>query len=103
MNILVTTEAVSGQAQAMWLDAISAVAFKLCVYWHVISQGQYFFFKHYLHSQSYLKYQNDFRSASPKSQVQDESTVFCLVAPLHETGNVSDQKHSACHALWNDV
>jgi hypothetical protein len=27
-----SAEAVSGQAQAMWHDAISVVAFKLCVY-----------------------------------------------------------------------
>jgi hypothetical protein len=39
---------VSGQAQAMWHDAISVVAFKLCVYWHVISQGQRIFIvEHY--------------------------------------------------------
>jgi hypothetical protein len=34
---------VSEQAQAMWHDAISVVAFKLCVYWHVFSQGQHIF------------------------------------------------------------
>jgi len=103
-HVVDCAETVSGQAQAMWPDAITAVAFKLCVNWHIFSQGQCFFIvEQYLHSQSYLKYQNDFRSAFPKSQVQDESTVFCSVTSFHETGSVSDQKHSACHALWNDM
>lgn len=62
-------------------------------------RGSVFIVEHYLHSQSYLIYQNDFRSAFPKSQVQDESTVFCSVAPFRETGSVSDQNHSVCHAL----
>jgi hypothetical protein len=30
-------EAVLGQAQAMWPNAISTVAFKLCVYWHLFT------------------------------------------------------------------
>ena len=49
-----------------------------------------FIVEHNLQSQSYLKCQDDFSSAFPKSQVPDKSTAFHSVACFHETGSVSD-------------
>jgi len=57
--------------------------------------------EHYRQSPSYLKYQDDFRGALPKSQVPGKSTVLHFVAHFHETGNVSDQKHSGYHIVFN--
>jgi len=57
--------------------------------------------EHYLQSPSYLKSQDDFRGAFPKSQVPGKSTVFHFVAHFHETGSVSDQKHSGCPKVFN--
>jgi hypothetical protein len=55
------------------------------------SQAQLVFIvEHYVQSQSYLKCQDDFRIAFPKSQVPDKSTVFRLAAHFLETGSVSD-------------
>ena len=57
--------------------------------------------EHYLHSPSYLKCQDDFRCAFPKSQVPDKSTVFHFVAHFHETVSVSNQKHCGCPKVFN--
>jgi len=57
--------------------------------------------EHYHQSPSYLKSQDDFRGAFPKSLVPGKSTVFHFVAHFHETDSVSDQKHSGCLIVFN--
>jgi hypothetical protein len=57
----------------------------------------------YLQPQSHLKRQCDVRSAFPKSQVPDKSTVLSLVARFREAGSVSDRKRSGRPILLRDV
>ena len=59
--------------------------------------------EYYLQSESYVKFQDDFRSVLPKSQVPDKSTVFHLVACFCERGNMSDQECSCHPTVLNDV
>jgi hypothetical protein len=62
-----------------------------------------FIVQYYLHSKSYLKCQNDFRNAFPKSQVLRKSKVFRLVAAFLVTGSVSDREPSGRPVVFNDV
>ena len=59
--------------------------------------------EHYLQSESYVKYQDNFRSVLPKSQVPDKSAVFHLVACFYERASMSDQKLFCHPTMLNDV
>jgi hypothetical protein len=65
-----------------------------------LSQAKFsFIVEHCLQSQSYLKCQDDFRSAIPKSEVNSISSS----SPFCETGSVSDRKTSGRATVLNDV
>jgi hypothetical protein len=64
----------------------------------LFSQAQcVFIVEHYLQSQTYLKCQDEFRSAFPKSQ------VLRLEALFRGTGVVSDRKRYGRATVLNDV
>ena len=58
---------------------------------------------HCLQSPSYLKCQDDFRSAFPQYKVPDKSTLFRSVARFHGTGSVGDRKLAGRPTALNDV
>jgi len=88
----------------MWPDTNSAVVLIRASTDISFSQMQrVFIVEHYLQSQFYLKYQDDFSRAFPKSQVPDKWTAFHSVACFHETGSVSDWKCSSHPTVLNDV
>ena len=65
------------------LTPFQEVSFKHCVYGDVILKELcVFVVEQYLQPHSYLKYQEYFRTASPKYPVQDNSKVLRLSSPF---------------------
>jgi hypothetical protein len=95
---------VRGQARVTYPHAVTTVALKPCVYRHVFcTSAACYVVEQYFQSQSYFKRKDDFKSAFPKYQVPNKSTVFRVVTRFRGTGSVGDGKLSGRPTVLNDV
>jgi hypothetical protein len=95
---------VTGQARVTYPHAFTTVDLKPRVYCHVFcTSAACFVVEQYFQSQSYFKRKEDFKSAFPKYQVPNRSTVFRVVTRFCGTGSVGDEELSGRPSLLNNV